>query len=102
VISINKSILVVDQSLFSFIKLLAFKFRGRNLTLSSSSKLMTWTFSIVRTVKFVRTLFLFVILMCLCVSDDDCDDDLDDHMFLCYVKARKMIIIMGFPSFYNY
>jgi hypothetical protein len=64
--------------------------------------LMTWTFSIVRTVKFVRTSFLFVILMCLCVSDDDSDDDLDDHMFLCNVKARIMITIMGFPSFYNY
>jgi len=27
------------------------------------------------------------------VSDDDCDDDLDDHMFLCNAKARIIIII---------
>jgi len=28
------------------------------------------------------------------VSDDDCDDDLDDHMFLCNAKARIIIIII--------
>lgn len=28
------------------------------------------------------------------MSDDDCDDDLDDHMFLCNAKARIIIIIM--------
>jgi hypothetical protein len=28
----------------------------------------------------------------LCVSDDDCDDDLDDHMFLCNAEARIIII----------
>jgi hypothetical protein len=27
------------------------------------------------------------------VSDDDSDDDLDDHMFLCNAKARITIII---------
>jgi hypothetical protein len=27
------------------------------------------------------------------VSDDDCDDDLDDHMFLGNAKARIIIII---------
>ena len=32
-------------------------------------------------------------LLSLCVSDDDCDDDLDDHMFLCNAKARIIIII---------
>jgi hypothetical protein len=29
----------------------------------------------------------------LCVSDDDCDDDLDDHMFLCNAKARIIIYL---------
>jgi len=33
----------------------------------------------------------------LCVSDDDCDDDLDDHMFLCNAKARIIIIIIFKP-----
>ena len=33
-------------------------------------------------------------LLSLCVSDDDCDDDLDDHMFLCNAKARIIIIII--------
>ena len=28
------------------------------------------------------------------MSDDDSDDDLDDHMFLCNAKARIIIIIM--------
>ena len=28
------------------------------------------------------------------MSDDDCDDDLDDHMFLCNAKARIIIIII--------
>ena len=31
-------------------------------------------------------------LLSLCVSDDDCDDDFDDHMFLCNAKARIIII----------
>ena len=30
------------------------------------------------------------------MSDDDCDDDLDDHMFLCNAKARIIIIIITF------
>jgi len=34
-------------------------------------------------------------LRSLCVSDDDCDDDLDDHMFLCNAKARIIIIIIN-------
>ena len=28
------------------------------------------------------------------MSDDDSDDDLDDHMFLCNAKARIIIIII--------
>ena len=28
------------------------------------------------------------------MSDDDYDDDLDDHMFLCNAKARIIIIII--------
>ena len=28
------------------------------------------------------------------MSDDDCDDDLDDHMFLGNAKARIIIIII--------
>ena len=31
----------------------------------------------------------------MCVSDDDSDDDLDDHMFLCNAKARIIIIIIN-------
>ena len=30
------------------------------------------------------------------MSDDDSDDDLDDHMFLCNAKARIIIIIINF------
>ena len=33
------------------------------------------------------------------MSDDDCDDDLDDHMFLCNAKARIIIIIMMIVDF---
>ena len=40
----------------------------------------------------LRTVYEFALLS-LCVSDDDCDDDLDDHMFLCNAKARIIIII---------
>jgi hypothetical protein len=30
------------------------------------------------------------------VSDDDCDDDLDDHMFLCNAKARIACMVFDF------
>jgi hypothetical protein len=29
-----------------------------------------------------------------CIVYDDCDDDLDDHMFLCNAKARIIRIII--------
>ena len=32
------------------------------------------------------------------MSDDDCDDDLDDNMFLCNAKARIIIIIINFTT----
>ena len=33
-------------------------------------------------------------LRSLCVSDDDCDNNLDNHMLLCNAKARIIIIII--------